>query len=153
MNTGSSLIYDRRVPPSLQHLALAVRAPERTAAYFGAALSALGAVARPALYTSDRGERPWVVAIDTSLSLMFHSADGGDVDSYRPGGVHHFAVHVDSAELVDRVAAAAREAGGRVTDGPRRFAEYRFGYYGVFLRDPEEIKWEVFCYTERPAAR
>jgi hypothetical protein len=42
-------------------------------------------------------------------------------------------------------------AGGCVTDGPRHFSEYRFGYYGVFLRDPEDLKWEAFCHTERPS--
>jgi hypothetical protein len=51
------------------------------------------------------------------------------------------------------LSAAASAAGGRITDGPRRFAEYRFGYYGVFLRDPHELKWEVFCYPELPAKR
>ena len=139
---------------AIQHLALAVADPGRSAAHFAAALAPLGAISRPALYTSDRGERPWVVVIEPSLSLMFHpaqSAEGG-IDRYRAGGLHHFAVQVDSSALVDDVAAAATMAGGRVTDGPRRFPEYRFGYYGAFLRDPDDLKWEVFCRTEPSAS-
>jgi catechol 2,3-dioxygenase-like lactoylglutathione lyase family enzyme len=140
------------VPASvLQHLALSVPDPERSAAYYAAALAPLGAGSRPALYTSDRGERPIVVAVEHSLSLMFHPAEepAEPGNPYRAGSVHHFGIHVASSRLVDQIAAAALAAGGRVTDGPRRFAEeYRFGYYGAFLRDPDELKWEAFCYTE-----
>ncbi|HEY1594189.1 MAG TPA: VOC family protein [Thermoleophilaceae bacterium] len=137
------------MPPLLQHLALAVPNPERSAAYYAAALAPLGAFARPAGYVSDRGERPLVVVVEHSLSLMLHPADPGRPAPYAPGGVHHFAVHVDSAQLVDEIAAAAKAAGGELTDGPREFPDdYRFGYYGAFLRDPDGIKWEAFCYTE-----
>jgi catechol 2,3-dioxygenase-like lactoylglutathione lyase family enzyme len=141
------------VAPIVQHLALSVPDPERSAAYYAAALAPLGALSRTALYRSDRGERPWVVVVEHSLSLMLHPAEPGVAPNpYAAGAVHHFAVHVDGSELVDQVAAAAREAGGRVTDGPRAFPdEYRFGFYGAFLRDPDEIKWEVFCYTELAA--
>jgi catechol 2,3-dioxygenase-like lactoylglutathione lyase family enzyme len=137
--------------PIVQHLALSVPDPERSAAYYAAALAPLGALTRPALYSSDRGERPQVVAIEHSLSLMLHPADASaePINPYAPGAVHHFAIHVDNAGLVDEIADAAQAAGGRVTDGPREFPdEYRFGFYGAFLRDPDEIKWEVFCYTE-----
>jgi catechol 2,3-dioxygenase-like lactoylglutathione lyase family enzyme len=125
--------------------------PERSAAYYGAALAPLGAFTRPANYVSERGERPLVVVVEHSLSLMLHPADLGTAgpNPYAAGAVHHFAVHVDSARLVDEIAAAAKAAGGEITDGPRGFPdEYRFGYYGVFLRDPDGIKWEAFCYTE-----
>jgi catechol 2,3-dioxygenase-like lactoylglutathione lyase family enzyme len=134
--------------PTIQHVALTVSNPERSAAYFTAALSVFEPKSRPALYTSDRGERPRVVAIEHSLSIMLHPAEDvtAAVDRYRAGSLHHLAIEVDTIELVDRIAASAREAGGRVTDGPRQFPEYRFGYYGVFLRDPDDMKWEVFCY-------
>jgi catechol 2,3-dioxygenase-like lactoylglutathione lyase family enzyme len=84
---------------------------------------------------------------------MLHGAAESDLPAGRsgPGRLHHFAVHVETPELVERIASAAGAAGGRVTDGPRRFSEYRFGYYGVFLRDPDDLKWEAFCYTERPS--
>jgi catechol 2,3-dioxygenase-like lactoylglutathione lyase family enzyme len=141
--------------PLVQHLALSVPDPERSAAYYAAALAPLGAFNRQALYTSDRGERPLVVGVEHSLSLMLHECDTPDeaVNPYASGAVHHFAIHVDTTALVDEVAAAATGAGGRVSDGPRFFPdEYRFGYYGAFLRDLDEIKWEVFCYTELAAA-
>jgi catechol 2,3-dioxygenase-like lactoylglutathione lyase family enzyme len=136
--------------PLLQHLALSVSDPQLSAAYYAAALGPLGAFSRPAGYTSDHGERPHVVGVEHSLSLMLHPADpGATPNPYAAGAVHHFALHVDSARLVDEVTAAARAAGGTVTDGPREFPDdYRFGYYGAFLRDPDGIKWEVFCYTE-----
>jgi catechol 2,3-dioxygenase-like lactoylglutathione lyase family enzyme len=143
------------VAPVIQHLAISVPEPERSAAYYSAALAPLGAIARRALYSSDRGERPAVVVVEHSLSLMLHPADAASPppDPYAAGGVHHFAIHVDSRELVDEVTAAAAASGGRVSDGPRTFEdEYRFGYYGAFLRDPDEIKWEVFCYEELVAA-
>ena len=136
--------------PVIQHLALSVPDPERSAAYYAAALAPLGAFSRPAGYTSDRGERPQVVGVEHSLSLMLHPAEPGTTPNpYAAGAVHHMAIHVESARLVDQVTAAARAAGGQVSDGPREFPdEYRFGYYGAFLRDPDGIKWEVFCYTE-----
>lgn len=140
--------------PLIQHLALSVPDPERSAAYYAAALAPLGALTRPALYSSDRGEHPQVVVVEHVLSLMLHPADPSAkaINPYAPGSVHHFAIHVDQAQLVDEVTAAAAAAGGRVTDGPRAFPdEYRFGFYGAFLGDPDEIKWEVFCYTELAA--
>jgi catechol 2,3-dioxygenase-like lactoylglutathione lyase family enzyme len=138
------------VKPVLQHIALSVPDPERAAAYYAAALAPLGAFSRQAGYTSDRGERPHVVGVEHSLSMMLHPAKPGTTpDPYAAGGVHHLAIHVGSASLVDEITAAARAAGGTVSDGPREFPdEYRFGYYGAFLRDPDGIKWEVFCYTE-----
>jgi catechol 2,3-dioxygenase-like lactoylglutathione lyase family enzyme len=141
--------------PLVQHLALSVPDPERAAAYYAAALAPLGPFNRRALYASDRGERPLVVGVEHSLSLMLHRSDMREppANPYAPGAVHHFAIHVDSTELVDEVASAVVGAGGRVTDGPRYFPdEYRFGYYGAFLRDLDEIKWEVFSYTELVAA-
>jgi catechol 2,3-dioxygenase-like lactoylglutathione lyase family enzyme len=135
----------------IQHLALAVTDPARSAQFYAAALAPVGAATRTALYISDGGERPLVVAIEHSLSLMLHAAAEADVRApSAPGALHHFAVHVETSVLVDRIASAANAAGGRITDGPRRFSEYRFGYYGVFLRDPDDLKWEAFCYTERP---
>jgi catechol 2,3-dioxygenase-like lactoylglutathione lyase family enzyme len=126
--------------------------PERSAAYYAAALAPVGAISRPANYTSDRGERPQVVLIEHTLSLMLHPADerSGAPNPYAAGGVHHLGIHVDSRTLVDQIAAAAdATSAGRITDGPREFPdEYRFGYYGVFLRDPDHLKWEVFNYTE-----
>ena len=133
--------------PVLQHIALSVADPERSAAYYAKALAPLGAFSRPAGYTSDRGERPHVVGVEHSLSLMLHPAEPGTKhDPYAAGTLHHLAIHVESAPLVDAIAEAA---GGTITDGPRPFPdEYRFGYYGAFLLDPDGIKWEVFCYTE-----
>jgi catechol 2,3-dioxygenase-like lactoylglutathione lyase family enzyme len=124
------------VKPVLQHIALSVPNPERSAAYYAAALAPLGAFSRPANYNSDRGERPHVVGVEHSLSLMLHPAEPGTrPNPYAAGAVHHLAIHVDSAALVDEIAQAA---GGSVSDGPRAFPdEYRFGYYGAFLRDPD----------------
>jgi catechol 2,3-dioxygenase-like lactoylglutathione lyase family enzyme len=139
------------LPPTIQHLAMSVPDPERSAAYYSAALAPLGAVARLTNYTSDRGERAQVVVIEHTLSLMLHPSDEqrAPLNPYAPGAVHHIGIHVDSPELVDEIARAADAAGGRISDGPRAFPdEYRFGYYGVFLRDPDEIKWEVFCYAD-----
>jgi len=49
----------------------------------------------------------------------------------------HVAFTAASREVVDRVHAAAIEAGAEVLHTPRVWPEYHQTYYGVFLRDPD----------------
>ena len=39
--------------------------------------------------------------------------------------------------------------GGRITDGPRAFTEYPADYYGVFVRDPDDLKLEIVSQEPR----
>jgi catechol 2,3-dioxygenase-like lactoylglutathione lyase family enzyme len=49
----------------------------------------------------------------------------------------HVAFRAPARAMVDAVHEAALGAGAQVLHAPREWPEYRPGYYGVFLRDPD----------------
>ncbi len=60
-------------------------------------------------------------------------------------GSGRIALWAPTREVVDRVAAAAREAGARAVEGPALETEYAPTYYAVFFEDPDGNKLEVCC--------
>ena len=65
----------------------------------------------------------------------------------RPGSLHHLAFRAESRAEVDRFAAELEgltALGATIVDGPRVFPEHvPAGYYAVFFKDPDGIKYEV----------
>lgn len=49
---------------------------------------------------------------------------------------------------VERIAAVAREAGAKVTSGPRLYPEYGPGYYAAYFEDPSGNRLEVVHRSE-----
>lgn len=85
-------------------------------------------------------------------SIGLRAAPDGDaslpVDRYRVG-LHHIALEVPTCADVDACAVRVIELGGLVTDGPRAFTEYPADYYGVFFRDPDDLKIEIVSQEAR----
>ncbi|UCG97507.1 MAG: VOC family protein [Burkholderiales bacterium] len=69
------------------------------------------------------------------------------VQRRRPGALHHLAFKVESRAEVDRLYQQLLEIGADVVMPPREFPEYTPpGYYALFLRDPDGIKYEIVTY-------
>ncbi|MCE2969091.1 MAG: VOC family protein [Burkholderiales bacterium] len=69
------------------------------------------------------------------------------VQRRRPGALHHLAFKVDSRAEVDRLYAQLLEIGAVVDIPPREFPEYSPpGYYALFLRDPDGLRYEIVTY-------
>jgi catechol 2,3-dioxygenase-like lactoylglutathione lyase family enzyme len=62
----------------------------------------------------------------------------------RPGALHHLAFKVESRADVDRLHLELLKIGATVVIPPREFPEYRPpGYYALFFKDPDGIRYEI----------
>jgi catechol 2,3-dioxygenase-like lactoylglutathione lyase family enzyme len=75
------------------------------------------------------------------------SAFVGDVINRRkPGALHHLAFKAESRKDVDRLFAELEEIGAAIVSPPREYPEYSPpGYYALFFKDLEGIKYEIVC--------
>jgi catechol 2,3-dioxygenase-like lactoylglutathione lyase family enzyme len=65
----------------------------------------------------------------------------------RPGALHHLAFKAESREEVDRLHEALVAIGAEIVTPPREYPEYTpAGYYALFFKDLEGIKYEVVTY-------
>ena len=62
----------------------------------------------------------------------------------RPGSLHHLAFRAESRAEVDSLHEKLKEIGAEIVSPPREYPEYSPpGYYAVFFKDPEGIKYEI----------
>ena len=119
----------------LHHLSLGVSDLERSAAFYDAALSALGYV------------RVW----SDATAIGYGVAGGGDrlAIKLRPRGMlaagpgFHLAFAAPSREAVARFHAAALLHGGKDNGAPGLRPEYGGGYYAAFVVDPDGHRIEA----------
>ena len=71
---------------------------------------------------------------------------GDDVHRRRPGSLHHLAFKAESRAEVDAIYDGLKAIGATIVTPPREYPEYvPPGYYAVFFKDPDGIKYEVVC--------
>ena len=64
----------------------------------------------------------------------------------KPGALHHLAFRAESRAEVDRLYRELERIGATIVTPPREYPEYTpSGYYAVFFKDPEGIKYEIVC--------
>jgi catechol 2,3-dioxygenase-like lactoylglutathione lyase family enzyme len=74
---------------------------------------------------------------------------GDTIHRRRPGAVHHIAFRVGSRAEVDSLHARLQEIGARIVSAPREYPEYTPpGYYALFFKDLEGIKYEIVCHAQ-----
>ena len=65
----------------------------------------------------------------------------------KPGALHHLAFRASSRAEVDRLHAELKAIGAIIVAPPREYPEYTPpGYYALFFKDLEGIKYEIVCY-------
>lgn len=67
---------------------------------------------------------------------------GHGFEVYEPG-LHHVAFNVERHEQVDAVCELVRRLGAPILDGPGEFPFGPGGYYAVYFRGPDGLKFEV----------
>lgn len=73
---------------------------------------------------------------------------GEAVHRRKPGALHHMAFRAASRDEVDRLYAELIEIGAVIVTPPREYPEYTPpGYYAVFFKDPEGIKYEIVSHS------
>jgi catechol 2,3-dioxygenase-like lactoylglutathione lyase family enzyme len=65
----------------------------------------------------------------------------------RPGALHHLAFKAGSREEVDRLHEQLVAIGATMVSPPREYPEYTpAGYYALYFKDPEGLKYEIVTY-------
>lgn len=71
---------------------------------------------------------------------------GQAIHRRKPGSLHHLAFKAASRAEVDRLHLELQRIGAAIVSPPREYPEYTpSGYYAVFFKDPEGIKYEIVC--------
>jgi catechol 2,3-dioxygenase-like lactoylglutathione lyase family enzyme len=67
----------------------------------------------------------------------------------RPGALHHLAFQAESRAEVDRLHAELTAIGAVIVTPPREYPEYTPpGYYALFFKDLEGIKYEIVTHSK-----
>jgi catechol 2,3-dioxygenase-like lactoylglutathione lyase family enzyme len=79
---------------------------------------------------------------------------GDAVHRRKPGALHHIAFKVGSRDEVDRLHSGLKGTGATIVSAPREYPEYvPPGYYALFFKDLEGIKYEIVCHDHADASR
>ena len=69
---------------------------------------------------------------------------GETINRRKPGALHHLAFRAASRAEVDRLHVELKGIGATIVSAPREYPEYTPpGYYAVFFKDPEGIKYQI----------
>ena len=71
------------------------------------------------------------------------------VNRRKPGALHHLAFKAASRAEVDSIYDKLKNLGVNIVSAPREYPEYTpAGYYALFFKDPDGIKFEVVSYPD-----
>ena len=71
---------------------------------------------------------------------------GDKINRRKPGALHHLAFKAGSRAEVDRLHRELSAIGATIVTPPREYPEYTPpGYYALFFKDPDGIKYEIVC--------
>jgi catechol 2,3-dioxygenase-like lactoylglutathione lyase family enzyme len=77
---------------------------------------------------------------------------GETINRRKPGALHHLAFKATSRAEVDRLHYELKAIGATIVSPPREYPDYTPpGYYALFFKDLEGIKYEIVCATEHGA--
>lgn len=72
---------------------------------------------------------------------------GESINRRKPGALHHLAFKAASRAEVDSLHIKLQEIGATIVSAPREYPEYvPPGYYAVFFKDLDGIKYEIVCH-------
>ena len=147
-------LYGEQMQPIIDHIQITVRDMSIAEPFYDSFLPLLGydiakkvgAVIEEHEFHVVEYPHPMLAFAITSPRSAF-AAD--TVHRRKPGALHHLAFRAGSREEVDRVYEALKEMGATIVTPPREYPEYTPpGYYALFLKDPDGIKYEVVCHRE-----
>jgi catechol 2,3-dioxygenase-like lactoylglutathione lyase family enzyme len=79
---------------------------------------------------------------------------GDAINRRKPGALHHIAFRVNSRAEVDSLHSDLVKIGAMIVSPPREYPDYTPpGYYALFFKDLEGIKYEIVCYSHSEAQR
>ena len=132
---------------SINHVSITVSNLPEAMRFFGPLLEFLGYTVGQ-IFRDERSGHDLTVNLNAAngTALNIWQAEPGLADHlfevYEPG-LHHVAFNVEKHEQVDRVHQLVRALGGEVLDGPGEFPFGPGGYYAVYFRGPDRLKFEI----------
>ena len=137
----------RMLQGSINHVSVTVSDLPSAMRFFGPLLEYLGyAVGKTQHYTPAETELTVNINEANGTAMNVWQAKPGLADHpfevYEPG-LHHIAFNVERHEQVDEVHKLVRELGAEILDGPGEFPFALGGYYAVYFRGPDRMKFEV----------
>jgi catechol 2,3-dioxygenase-like lactoylglutathione lyase family enzyme len=142
------------VEPIIDHIEITVRDMDVAVPFYDKLLPLLGFDLRHRGSAVLQGHEKHVVSYEhprlgfaiTSPRTTFA---GDAVHRRRPGALHHLAFRAASRAEVDRLHVELRGIGAPIVSPPREYPEYTPpGYYALYFKDPEGIKYEIVCTTQ-----
>jgi catechol 2,3-dioxygenase-like lactoylglutathione lyase family enzyme len=81
-------------------------------------------------------------AITSPLNAFSHET----INRRKPGALHHLAFRARSRAEVDGLHVELQGIGATIVHPPREYPEYTpAGYYALYFKDPDGIKYEIVC--------
>jgi catechol 2,3-dioxygenase-like lactoylglutathione lyase family enzyme len=81
-----------------------------------------------------------------AITSPLNAFAGETVNRRKPGALHHLAFRAGTRADVDRLHGELKAIGATIVSPPREYPEYTpAGYYALFFKDLEGIKYEIVC--------
>lgn len=141
-----------KVEPVIDHIEITVRDMEHAISFYDKFLPLLG-------YDLEKRSEVYLQNHEKHVVSFEHSKLGFAITSplkvfsdetinrRKPGSLHHLAFKVASRSEVDRIFDQLKVIGAEIVSPPTEYPEYTpSGYYALFIKDPEGIKFEFVCY-------
>ena len=132
---------------SINHISIAVSDLPAAMRFLGPLLEFLGYTVGTVMH-DPRSGHDLTVNLNASNGTAFNvwqaepEFAGHPFEVYEPG-LHHVAFNVERHAQVDEACALVRELGGEILDGPGEFPFADGGYYAVYFRGPDRLKFEI----------
>jgi catechol 2,3-dioxygenase-like lactoylglutathione lyase family enzyme len=137
--------------PFIDHIEITVRDMSTAVPFYDRLLPLLGFDLRNRYHAVIEGHAKHVVsyehprlgfAITSPLDVFAREA----INRRKPGALHHLAFRAGSRAEVDRLHLELKAIGATIVSPPREYPEYTpAGYYALYFKDPEGIKYEIVC--------
>ena len=137
--------------PVVDHIEITVRDVSAAAPFYDRLLPLLGFDLRHrSEATFDEHEKHVISYEHPRLGFAITSPReafaGEPMNRRKPGALHHLAFRAESRADVDRLHLQLQAIGATIVSPPREYPEYTpAGYYALFFKDPEGIKYEIVC--------
>jgi catechol 2,3-dioxygenase-like lactoylglutathione lyase family enzyme len=140
------------VQPLIDHIQITVRDLDRAVAFYDMLMPLLGfdlqhkstaIIESHDLRVVEYSHPRLCLAITSPRSAFAGEA----IHRRRPGALHHLAFKAESREEVDRLHEQLIGIGATIVSPPREHPEYTpAGYYALYFKDTEGIKYEIVTY-------
>jgi catechol 2,3-dioxygenase-like lactoylglutathione lyase family enzyme len=144
--------------PLIDHIEITVRDMGTAVPFYDRLLPLLGFDLRRRSDVTIEGHEKRVVSYEHpgmgfAITSPRRAFAGEAINRRKPGSLHHLAFRAPSRAEVDRLHLELKAIGAIIVSPPREYPEYTpAGYYALYFKDPDGIKYEIVCADESGTA-